>query len=79
MTQENRDGFYVAGRYFACVEEFEEYCFNNPEFEGEVDEQMYLNRVREDVDTYYLAAYLECCDKNTEMSECVLCECALQY
>lgn len=62
MTLVNHNKICIAGRYFACVGDLEEYCFENPEFEEEVKLSEYLHCVWEDMDAYFKAIYLECGD-----------------
>ena len=72
MSLENRDGFDIFDVRFASAEDIEEYCFENPDFEVEACETMYLSKIKEEMDMYFLLAEMECGDGGCEIPEDLL-------
>lgn len=72
--QINRSGFDIGVSQYESIEALEEDCFYNPELEEEFDRLMYLRKVREEIDSYYIMAELEYDDVNKDMCGVLLGE-----
>lgn len=66
MRNTNRDGLYIAGRYFRCMADLEDYCFTNPDFEKTALVCLCARQRKQEVMEYFITAELEYGDGNIE-------------